>query len=187
VPALTILLCYAIGCLSPAWLAVKWRRGTDLRQHGTGTLGATNAARMLGRPAYVFIALMDMLKGWAALHLAARMGLSGWEITAAALAVTAGHIWPAPLRFRGGKGLATAHGTLLFIHPVAALLMWPVLAAAWLLLRRSTPAALYTFAAAPVLMAACHAGPHAITTAAVLALLITWTHRTNLRAAFRPG
>jgi glycerol-3-phosphate acyltransferase PlsY len=63
---LLLLLCYAIGGLSPAWLAVKWLGKKDLRHCGSGTLGATNAGRVLGRGAYVVIALLDILKGWAA-------------------------------------------------------------------------------------------------------------------------
>jgi acyl phosphate:glycerol-3-phosphate acyltransferase len=178
-----LLLCYAIGGLSPSWLAVKWLGKKDLRTCGSGTLGATNAGRVLGRGAYVVIALLDILKGWAAVWLAARLGLTGWWLAAAGVAVVAGHVWPAVFKFRGGKGMAAAYGVIVFASPLAALLMWPVLGFGWLVLRSTTLAAVQAFWSAPLLVLAARGGMVSFTLAAALAGLIAWTHRANIQTA----
>lgn len=175
-----LFACYALGCVTPAYYAVKWLAGRDIRESGTGNVGATNAGRILGKKAYVAIALLDILKGWAGPTLAAALGLSGWWLAAAGAAVTAGHLWPAQLRFRGGKGMATAYGVLIYFSPWAALCMWAVFLPGRSLLRSTTLGAVMAFIAAPLLMLVFYAGPVALGTAALLAVVVTLSHRTNI-------
>lgn len=182
---LPLLLCYFIGGLSPSWLAVKCRAGKDLRECGTGTLGATNAARVLGRKAYILIAVLDIFKGWAAMWIAVRLGLSAWWLTAAGLAVVVGHVWPALLKFQGGKGMAPAYGVILFSAPLAALLMWPVFGAGRLVLRNTTLGAMQAFLAAPLLAVPLGGREAGFALFASLALLLLWTHRQNIKTALQ--
>jgi glycerol-3-phosphate acyltransferase PlsY len=123
-PLLTIAACYLIGCLVSAWYLVRWRTGADLRQLHSGTTGARNAGRILGPAGFTIVALLDALRGFLAMSLAHSAGLSNWWLTAAGLAVTAGHLWPIQLRFHGGKGLAVASGVLLWSLPLRSLPAW---------------------------------------------------------------
>lgn len=130
---LLTLASYLLGSVSTAWLLVRWRTGQDLRQVGSGNLGATNASRVLGRRIGVGIYVLDMLKGLGPtlcgdLLLADTSGGRptfgdsdlplGLGLGAAAFV---GHCFPVWFRFRGGKGVATASGVVLGIAPLAAL------------------------------------------------------------------
>lgn len=108
-----LLASYLIGSLPSGWLAAKWLRGIDIREHGSGSIGATNALRVVGKVPAAIVLLMDVLKGTAAVLLARQLGVdSAWEVTAG-FAALVGHSWPLWLRFQGGKAVATGLGILL--------------------------------------------------------------------------
>jgi glycerol-3-phosphate acyltransferase PlsY len=115
VPAIAIGA-YALGSISPGWWLVRRKAGIDLRTEGSGATGATNAARILGKRAYVLVMALDTMKGAVAL-LGARLLAphSPWAALAAP-AVVAGHIWPVWLKFKGGRGAATLMGDCLAFH-----------------------------------------------------------------------
>jgi glycerol-3-phosphate acyltransferase PlsY len=117
---IAVLIAYAIGCFATGYYLVRWRTGRDVRAEGTGSVGATNAARALGRPAFALVFAADVAKG--GLAVAIGRWVSGDGLAAvAAVAVVAGHLWPAQLGFRGGKGVATAFGACLALAPLVAL------------------------------------------------------------------
>src|SRR3984893_16826146 len=113
------LAAYLIGSI-PFALILSRRWGlADLRHVGSGNLGAANVMRASGVTAGVLVAVLDMTKGAASVWLAARMS-DGAELPAAAgLAAILGHIYPVWLRFRGGKGVATACGVFSMLTPLA--------------------------------------------------------------------
>lgn len=117
-PALT-LGSYLLGSVSPGLLLAK-RRGVDLRASGSGNVGATNVRRVLGRNAGRMVLGLDVAKG-ALPSLAARAALGPDHPSAAAagMAAALGHCFPIWHGFRGGKGAATAAGTLLVLAPPA--------------------------------------------------------------------
>lgn len=102
--AIALLAAYALGCLSPGWWLVRRQTGGDIRSSGSSGTGATNVARVLGPPAFAAVLVLDAAKA------ALAVGLARWLVPTdpwSALAlpvVVAGHIWPAPLGFRGGRG-----------------------------------------------------------------------------------
>jgi glycerol-3-phosphate acyltransferase PlsY len=116
---------YLVGAIPWSWLAVRVARGTDLRQVGSGNLGATNTYRALGVPGALLVLVLDMLKGWVAPAGFARLRLDQPPVDAATLAVLAGaaaiagHVFSVYLRFRGGKGIATTAGVFLALEPRA--------------------------------------------------------------------
>jgi acyl phosphate:glycerol-3-phosphate acyltransferase len=127
------LVCYAIGCLVGAYYIVRWRRGVDVRASGSGNAGARNVFRSGDRVAAALTLLWDAAKGAAAMLLT-RWLLPGDDaaLAIAFVAVIVGHIWPVPLRFHGGKGVATAIGAALVVAPElpdAAKVLWSGLAA----------------------------------------------------------
>jgi len=129
---------YLLGSVPFSYLAGRLR-GVDLRRHGSGNLGASNAYRVLGAGAGISVLALDVVKGTAAVLLAgcmaSRAGVDAaeWLKGAAALGAVSGHVWTVFLRFRGGKGVATAAGAFLGLAPLATLIavaVWLVLVAA---------------------------------------------------------
>jgi glycerol-3-phosphate acyltransferase PlsY len=123
--AVVLLVSYLVGAIPWSWLLVRLRRGVDLRQVGSGNLGATYTYRALGAPAAVLVLVLDILKGWIAPVGFARLRLDAPAFDPALLpacagfAAIAGHIFPPYLRFRGGKGIATSAGVFLALEPRA--------------------------------------------------------------------
>jgi glycerol-3-phosphate acyltransferase PlsY len=180
-----IAACYLLGCILPSWYAVRWLAGRDLREAGSGTVGSTNAGRILGKKAYLVLTILDIAKGWAAPAVAALCGLGGWWVAAAGAAVVAGHLWPVQLGFRGGKGLSASYGVILFSSPWTALLMWPVFAAAVMAFRSTTLGMVQAFLAAPLIALAVRAGIAPVSLIFMLAAVVSLTHRRNIREALQ--
>src|SRR5213082_212511 len=110
---LVMLLGYALGCFTSGYYLVRWRTGDDIRWLGSGSVGATNVGRVLGRPGFFLTVLCDFFKGLFAVWLARYFQLNPTGTVLAMVAVAIGHIWPAQLWFHGGKGVATSLGALL--------------------------------------------------------------------------
>ena len=119
-PFLALVLAYFLGAIPFGYLLVKWKTGSDVRASGSGNIGATNVLRTTGRAAGVATLLLDIGKGYLAVWLAGRLtGSSPLWMSAAALAVMAGHAYPVFLRFRGGKAVASFVGAFLCLTPLA--------------------------------------------------------------------
>lgn len=118
--AIVAVVGYLIGSISSGYLIGKLYRNVDLRTVGSGSTGATNTFRTLGRGAGILVASFDILKGALAVVFAQLMFADGFmgrpmaEALAAVLAVV-GHCWPITLQGRGGRGVATGFGALLFV------------------------------------------------------------------------
>ena len=115
---LSLILGYAMGCLNPAaWIGKK--NHIDLKQAGTGNLGATNTTMVLGRKAGAFVLLFDVAKSFLAARLARwllpQLAVSGML---ASIGVILGHCFPITMHFSGGKGLAAFGGMMLAYNPV---------------------------------------------------------------------
>ncbi len=113
-PLLAIVIAYLLGSIPFGYVLVKWRTGADVRSAGSGNIGATNVLRTTGRGAGAATLLLDIAKGYLAVWIAGRL-LANNELwmSAAALAVMAGHAYPVFLKFQGGKAVATFVGAFL--------------------------------------------------------------------------
>jgi acyl phosphate:glycerol-3-phosphate acyltransferase len=119
---LALLIAYIVGAIPFGYLVVKFTTGGDLRESGSGNIGATNVLRTTGRGPAILTLGLDIAKGFLAVWLAGRLTNDSPEWTAlAALAVMAGHAFPIFLKFRGGKAVATFVGAFLYIAPVPLL------------------------------------------------------------------
>ena len=147
---LLIVLAYLVGSVPFAVLVSRAMGLRDPRSYGSGNPGATNVLRSGNKTAAALTLLGDAAKGWFAVWLAMRLGAPLAIVALAALAVFLGHLYPLFLRFKGGKGVATALGVLLAIQPWLAL----ATAATWLVVavffRYSSLAALVAAIFAPV-------------------------------------
>ncbi len=122
-----VVAAYLIGSIPFGYLLGR-KRGIDVRKQGSGNIGATNVARTLGRRLGILVLILDALKGaaplaiWRLVDIETRIHLDGqlapFLLTAVGLAPIVGHCFPIWLRFRGGKGVATALGVFLVADPV---------------------------------------------------------------------
>ncbi|HPV14884.1 MAG TPA: glycerol-3-phosphate 1-O-acyltransferase PlsY [Candidatus Cloacimonadota bacterium] len=118
-PAQVIAIAYLIGSIPFGWLMGKLFFGQDIRQSGSGNIGATNALRRFGTKAGVIVLLLDLGKGLLVMGLARKYLMpQSLEYTLAAAFVILGHIYPIWLNFKGGKGVATAAGAFIMIAPL---------------------------------------------------------------------
>src|SRR5439155_10139266 len=117
---LVMLVGYALGCFTSGYYLVRWRTGEDIRWLGSGSVGATNVGRILGRPGFFLTVLCDFFKGLFAVWLARYFQLNPTGTVLAMVAVAIGHIWPAQLWFHGGKGVATSLGAVLMFDYLIA-------------------------------------------------------------------
>ncbi len=128
--ALVVLAAYLVGSLPFGYLVARLVKGIDIREHGSGNIGATNVGRVLGNRWGLCALVLDFLKGLLAVAGLAPLAFSPddpqrmhWQV-AAGVAAICGHMFPVWLKFRGGKGVATALGV------VACLAPWPTAIAA---------------------------------------------------------
>lgn len=180
------MFAYAIGCFNTGYLLVRWRLGRDLRTLGSGNAGATNVGRVLGAWGFGVTLLGDMLKGAIVAHGAQLAGLSAPAQVLVIAAVVAGHNWPAPLGFRGGKGVATSGGALLFFNPLLAATALGVVAVLFAVTRRMTVSAMAAYTLVPVTAALLGYDPATIVLLAAFAALLIVPHREDLADELRP-
>jgi glycerol-3-phosphate acyltransferase PlsY len=116
---LPIIIGYLLGSISFSYLAGRLLKGIDIRNHGSGNAGATNTLRVLGKGPAITVLLLDAVKGLVAVWIGQWM--SGGDAliqTLCGLAAISGHNWPLYFGFRGGKGIATTIGVMLFLAPM---------------------------------------------------------------------
>ncbi len=182
-----IITAYLLGCISTGYYLVLAITGQDIRKHASGNSGSRNAGRLLGRRGFLLTLLGDSGKGLLAVYLASRLDGSQLLATASLAAVTAGHIWPLQLRFRGGKGFATFAGGMLLLNPqlllagaLLCIILYPIIGG-------STRCGLLALAVTPLLLAAhcLHSGKSLLTGEFALFCLLVATilfaHRSNIR------
>lgn len=185
-----VLAAYVAGATPFGFLAGKMR-GVDLRQHGSGNIGATNALRILGKPVGISVLVLDVLKGLLPVLLATETSELSAIHVATALAAILGHNYTFWLGFKGGKGIATTAGAILPIMPWALL----VAIATWVIALLATRyVSVASIAAAVVIPATLVAqsfltsawNPVVMGFALFASALAVWKHRSNI-ARLRRG
>ncbi len=121
---ISILFSYLLGAI-PFGLLLSRGTGVDIRKQGSGNIGATNVARLLGRKLGILTLLLDVLKGFVPIWLAGRFLVAdphhNLVVALCGAATVLGHMFPVYLGFRGGKGVATGLGVFLYLEPLAVL------------------------------------------------------------------
>jgi glycerol-3-phosphate acyltransferase PlsY len=175
-------LSYLLGSFPTSFIMGRLH-GIDLRQQGSGNLGATNTFRVLGIWAALPVFVVDVFKGFA--PAAWFVGMDGTADSRLAiaygLAAIAGHVWPVFLGFRGGKGVATGAGVLLALAPVTtlvALLVWIGIVS---LTRMVSVGSLAAATVVPPVAWVMDQPSHTVLFCFVVAVFVWWTHRSNIR------
>ncbi|QNJ07985.1 glycerol-3-phosphate acyltransferase (GPAT) [Synechococcus sp. Minos11] len=179
---LVVPLGYLLGSFPSGYLAGRWCAGVDIRQLGSGSTGATNVLRQVGKGPALVVFLVDVFKGSAAVILARALlgaGAYSW-LVAAGLAALAGHIWPIWLGGKGGKAVATGFGMLLGLVPAVGLACLGVFLTSLALSRIVSISSVLAAAALPLLMAGAGAPGAYLGLGVVAAVMVIWRHRSNL-------
>ena len=177
----SLVLGYLLGSIPSGWLAGRWLKGIDLRELGSGSTGATNVLRQVGKGPALVVFLIDVGKGAAAVLIARALGLGDWIQVLAGLTALAGHIWPVWLGFKGGKAVATGLGMFLGLAWPVGLASFGVFMAVFSLSRLVSLASVLAAITLPLLMAAGSGSKANLVVALVAMLLVLWRHRSNIQ------
>ena len=179
-----IILAYLLGSVSFAVIASWIFRLPDPRFFGSMNPGATNVLRSGNKAAAIFTLLGDTGKGWVAVvlaqHFAPVWGLDNKVIAVVALLVFLGHIWPVFLRFKGGRGVATAVGVVLGLNlwpGILAVITWIIVALIW---RFSSLSALVAATLTPVYAWIFLGSDLSTLVIFTISLLVIWRHKSNI-------
>ncbi|MFT4173411.1 MAG: glycerol-3-phosphate 1-O-acyltransferase PlsY [Rhodocyclaceae bacterium] len=184
---LALLIAYLVGSIPFAVIVTRLMGLSDPRTYGSGNPGATNVLRSGNKMAAILTLLGDAIKGWIvvigakAFVVLGVVSLPPYILAGMAIAVFLGHVFSVFLRFKGGKGVATAAGVLFGIHGaigLSTLAVWVVVAA---VTRYSSAAALAAAVAAPLLTHFIVGDPAWVATALILAAILIWRHAANIR------
>lgn len=183
IEAALCVLAYLLGSI-PTGVLLSRARGVDIRGVGSGNIGATNVARALGPGLGVLTLLADCAKGAIPVVLARQFLADPLFLAAVGASAILGHVFSLFLRLRGGKGVATAFGVFLALAPAPAAVaagLWALVYAAF---RISSVASLLASLALPALAAAFGSDRTVLALAGIVAVLLVFTHRSNLRRLF---
>lgn len=181
---ISLFLGYFLGSLPSGYLAGKWFANIDLRDIGSGSTGATNVLRHVGKKAALIVFIIDVIKGMLPVLIAKFFNLAdSWQVIAGLFSLT-GHIWPVWLKWKGGKAVATGLGFFLGLS-------WPVglgcLGIFLCILTFSKIVSLSSIIAAislPILMLISFSDQSIsfayLSIAVVSMILVLWRHRTNI-------
>lgn len=181
--AVMVVLAYLIGATPTSYIAARLGRGIDLREHGSRNLGATNVYRVLGWQYAVPVGLLDVAKGAVPIVVLAPWSNGpAWFAVVLGLAAVLGHMFSPYVRFRGGKGVATAAGMFLALAPLAVLISVAIWGAILWLSGYVSVASITVALLFPLWVWLARPGdPYAVWAGAALALLIVYAHRANIR------
>jgi glycerol-3-phosphate acyltransferase PlsY len=179
---------YLLGSIPSGYLAGRWLAGLDIRREGSGSTGATNVLRVVGKGPALGVFLVDVLKGTAAVLLAKTvLDPFGVGVVLAGLAALAGHIWPVWLGWKGGKAVATGLGMLLGLTWPVGLACFGIFLAVLSVSRIVSLSSVVAALALPLLMLGWFADtglglrwPY-LALALLTTVLVVWRHRSNIQ------
>ncbi|MDF7823335.1 glycerol-3-phosphate acyltransferase [Pontiellaceae bacterium B12227] len=179
-----IIMAYLLGGMCTGYYLVRLKLKQDIRDHGSGGVGARNVGRLLGKPGFVLTMLGDALKGGIAILLARKFDIAAPAVSLVLVAVIAGHIWPLPLQFRGGRGIATAIGSYLIYDFNLALILLGLTVVLMAFRRGFILSGLAAFLLLPLVAYALKLPGHEVAALAGASAIILFAHRERLRKVF---
>jgi len=175
---------YLIGCFATGYYLVRARTGQDIREIESGSIGARNVGRVLGKFGFFVTLLGDFAKGGLAVLAARHFSSNDLFAAVALLFVVIGHIWPVMLGFRGGKGVAASIGALVVFDFQLALTYGAAFLVGLAVVRRTTLPGLMAYLVLPFVSYWLHRNHFEATTFATLAALVIFAHRQNILDEF---
>jgi glycerol-3-phosphate acyltransferase PlsY len=177
---LMIGLAYLLGSIPTGFILGAWA-GVDVRKSGSGNVGATNVARVLGKRQGLYTLVADVAKGLLPVLIALQLGFTSRFASVVGIAAFLGHLFPAFLKFKGGKGVATALGVFIGLAPLGTLILVALFGAIMLISRTVSLSSMAAAAAAPAVFWCLSYDLAVIATSAGLAAIIILRHRSNIQ------
>ncbi|MCK5768088.1 MAG: glycerol-3-phosphate 1-O-acyltransferase PlsY [Candidatus Atribacteria bacterium] len=181
IESLMIIICYLMGSMPFGYVVAKVVKKIDIRDYGSGNIGATNAFRVLGPWLASLVLIGDLLKGFLAIVFFYQLNIDNlFVIILGGLAVIGGHDWQIFLKFKGGKGIATTYGVFLALNPKIALLsalIWLIVIA---LTRYASLASILSLSVLVVLMLWFKQPQEYIIFGVIILALALYRHRGNI-------
>lgn len=177
---LLVFFAYLLGSI-PTGFVVGSLSGIDIRRAGSGNVGATNVARVVGKAQGLLTLLGDVAKGFIPAYLAHQLGLTQAMTAVVALAAFLGHLYPVFLKFRGGKGVATALGAFLGLAPLATVVLIFIFSCVAVVSRVVSLASLVAALCAPLAFWFFAYPPVLVWLSLLVGLWIVARHRENIR------
>jgi len=178
------IIAYLIGSIPTAIVLAKLFSREDIRQSGSGNIGTTNAVRILGKKFGAITFLGDMLKGFLPVWAGTLIFNSPVLTALFGLAAFLGHLFPIYLKFKGGKGVATAFGIFLYLAPAVILIELVIFVLATFLWRYVSLASLIASGTIPFLLLVFAKPPPVILLSIIMGILIFIKHRDNIKRLF---
>jgi glycerol-3-phosphate acyltransferase PlsY len=175
-----VLIAYLLGAV-PTGYILGSLAGVDVRKAGSGNVGATNVARVVGKRHGIFTLIADVAKGFVPVFIALYLNFSALATASVGIAAFLGHLYPVFLRFKGGKGVATALGVFLALAPWATLVLILVFAAVLLAARAVSLGSMIAAAAAPLVLWLTAHPPTYVWMSFLIAAMIVLRHRENIQ------
>lgn len=181
------VIAYVVGSIPTAYWVGKCKKGIDIRQHGSGNVGATNAFRVMGKLTGLGVLLADVAKGAFSVALlpallnSLRASTSAWGISLLGMLAIVGHIWTPFLKFKGGKGVATSLGVFLVLDPFSTALAVAVWGLSLALSRYVSVSSILAAVTLPVAMVFQLRPFPIILISSITCLIICYRHKPNLQ------
>lgn len=177
---LLVLIAYLLGSVPSGYILGSFA-GVDVRKAGSGNVGATNVARVIGKRHGIFTLIADVAKGFVPVIIALHLNFSPLVMACVGIAAFLGHLYSVFLRFKGGKGVATALGVFLALAPWATLVLMIIFAAVFLATRIVSLSSMVAAASAPLVLWLSSQPRLWIWMSFFIAAMIVLRHRENIR------
>lgn len=177
---LLVIFAYLLGSV-PTGYILGSLAGVDVRKAGSGNVGATNVARVVGKRHGIFTLVADIAKGSVPVVIALNLGLTSTATALVGVAAFLGHLYPIFLRFQGGKGVATALGVFLGLAPWATLILMVIFVLVILATRVVSLSSMVAAASAPIVFWLLSSSPILTGTSVFIAVMIVLRHRGNIQ------
>jgi len=191
---ISLILAYLLGSVPTSYIAARLLKRIDIREHGSGNVGATNVFRVIGKVPAFIVLFIDIFKGFAAVvflpelflnnFIGVRLGLELYQILIGTFAI-AGHVWNPFLKFKGGKGVATAAGVLLALSPgvvAGGFIAWCVV---FSIFRIVSVASIAASVFLPVFAVLLNRSIYLVLFCVILCVVGTYKHKANIRRLLR--
>jgi glycerol-3-phosphate acyltransferase PlsY len=177
---IVMIFSYLLGSI-PSGYIVGALAGVDIRKAGSGNIGATNVARVIGKKRGLLTLIADIGKGFIPVFVASQIGFSHTTVAFVAILAFLGHLYPVFLKFQGGKGVATALGALLALAPMATVILMVIFALVAVSSRLVSLSSIVAALAAPITLWSLSYSPPIIAMGVFFAVMIIVRHRDNIR------
>ena len=177
---LLISAAYIVGAIPSGYYVAQWAGVEDIRRFGSGNIGATNVARLLGIKYFFLVFFLDAFKAYVYLVWASLLGASQLVLILCAIALLFGNTCSIFLRGKGGKGMSTIIGILCAIHPILIFCMLALWLSALIYLKNVGMASVITVASLPAI-AYFFTDMYGVALVAIMGAWIIWRHKNNIR------